>query len=48
MDNQGHYVALPDGTIIPWEALKMDAVAKQATNSGSSHFQRVTSNEPIQ
>jgi hypothetical protein len=48
MDNQGHYIALPDGTIIPWEALKMDAVAKQATNINASHLQRVTFNEPIQ
>ena len=48
MDNQGHDVILPGGTVIPWEALKMDAEAKQATNSNASHFQRVTSNEPIQ
>ena len=48
MDNQGHDVILPDGTVIPWEALKMDAEAKQATNSNASHFQRVTSSEPLQ
>ena len=48
MDNQGHYVALPDGTVFPWEVLKIDAASKQATNSNSSNFQRVTSKEPIQ
>ena len=48
MDNQGHAIVLPDGTVIPWETLKMDAESKQSTNAQSSHFQRVTSKEPIQ
>ena len=25
MDNQGHAIVLPNGSVIPWEALKMDA-----------------------
>ena len=48
MDNQGHAIVLPNGSVIPWEALKMDAEAKNATNANSSHFQRVTSNEKVQ
>ena len=48
MDNQGHAVMLPTGGVLSWEALKMDAESKNATNSQSSHFQRVTSNEKIQ
>ena len=48
MDNQGHAIVLPNGSVIPWESLKMDAEAKNATNANSSHFQRVTSNEKIQ
>ena len=48
MDNQGHAVMLPTGEVLSWEALKMDSESKNATNSQSSHFQKVTSKEKIQ
>ena len=48
MENQEHMVMLANGRMIPWSDYIADAEAKNASNEGSSHFQRVTSKEPIQ
>lgn len=48
MENQEHMVMLANGRMIPWSDYMADAEAKNASNEGSSHFQRVTSKEEIQ